>query len=79
MGKVSIAEAKARLSEIIDKAAHGEEIIITRRGTPVARVTAVATPRAPIDFHRVDAFRSSLKLDRKGSTALIRRMRDDRY
>jgi prevent-host-death family protein len=37
---VSITEAKARLSELIEEMANGtEEIIICRRGTPVARLT----------------------------------------
>ncbi len=37
---VSITEAKARLSELIDEVANGtEEIVICRRGTPVARRT----------------------------------------
>jgi antitoxin (DNA-binding transcriptional repressor) of toxin-antitoxin stability system len=29
------AEAKARLSELVDRAAAGERIVITKRGTPV--------------------------------------------
>jgi prevent-host-death family protein len=36
----NIAEAKAHLSELIDRAAAGEEIIIARAGEPVVRLIA---------------------------------------
>ena len=42
---VNIAEAKARLSELVDKAAQGEEILIARDHKPVARL--VSAGRAP--------------------------------
>lgn len=35
---VSIAEAKNRLTELIRLAEDGEEIVITRRGKPVAQI-----------------------------------------
>jgi prevent-host-death family protein len=38
MQKVQIAEAKAHLSALIDRVEAGEEIIIARRGKPVARL-----------------------------------------
>jgi prevent-host-death family protein len=34
----SVADAKNRLPSLIDKALAGEEVIITRRGTPVVEV-----------------------------------------
>lgn len=37
---ITIEEAKARLSELIQSLAPGEEIIITDGGRPVARLTA---------------------------------------
>ena len=41
MTTYSIREAKARLSEILRDLDHGEEVIITRRGRPCGRLTAV--------------------------------------
>jgi len=35
---VGIFEAKNRLSELVERAARGEEIVITRRGEQVARL-----------------------------------------
>ena len=43
MTTYSIREAKARLSEILRDLDHGEEVIITRRGRPCGRLTAVET------------------------------------
>jgi prevent-host-death family protein len=44
---VNIAEAKARLSELVEKAASGEEIVIARDHTPVARLVPVGRGRGP--------------------------------
>lgn len=38
MERVGTYDAKNRLSELLDKVARGEEIIITRNGKPVARL-----------------------------------------
>ncbi len=48
---VNIAEAKARLPELVERAAHGEDIVIARNGRPRARLVALA-PRAPRTFGR---------------------------
>jgi prevent-host-death family protein len=39
---LNIADAKARLSELVQRAASGEEIIIARNGLPQARLVALA-------------------------------------
>ena len=36
---LNICEAKAKLSEVVERVSRGEEVIITRIGHPVARVT----------------------------------------
>ena len=41
----NIHDAKTNLSRIIDRVEHGEEIIISRAGTPVAKLIPIA-PRA---------------------------------
>jgi len=45
MVKVNIFEAKAKLSEFLDRAAHGESIVICRHNKPVAELRAVAEAR----------------------------------
>jgi prevent-host-death family protein len=44
---VNIADAKARLSELVDKAAKGEEILIARDHKPLARLVPVERARGP--------------------------------
>ena len=44
---VNIAEAKARLSELVEKAASGEEILIARDHKPVARLVPIGPRRGP--------------------------------
>lgn len=39
--KVNIYEAKTRLSQLVDRAEAGEEIIIARGGRPAARLVAL--------------------------------------
>lgn len=45
---VGVHEAKTHLSRLLDDVAAGEEVVITRRGAPAARLVALATgaPRA---------------------------------
>jgi prevent-host-death family protein len=49
MKKISVTEANARLSELLDRAAAGEEIVVTRSGKPIARIAPLAT-REPRPF-----------------------------
>ncbi len=42
MRKVNIYEAKTRLSQLVDEAASGREVVIARAGRPVARLTRLA-------------------------------------
>jgi prevent-host-death family protein len=46
---VNIADAKAHLPELVDRAARGEEIVIARHGKPRARLVPLArrTRRVP--------------------------------
>ena len=39
MQEVSIAEMKGSLSSLLERAAEGEDIVITRRGQPIAMLT----------------------------------------
>lgn len=59
MYTVSVAEAKARLSELLNQVKAGEEIVITRRGRPVARLAAIQSSLKPIPLAELEAFRKS--------------------
>jgi prevent-host-death family protein len=51
MNMVTIEEAQAKLSELIDKLTPGEEVVITRNEQPIARLVGeprrVRKPRQP--------------------------------
>jgi prevent-host-death family protein len=38
--RIGAFEAKTHFSQLIDKAEHGEDFIITKRGRPVAKITS---------------------------------------
>ena len=71
---IGVYEAKTQLSRLIDRAADGEKIVITRNGVPVAELRALRneqlSPEAAVRAFR--AFRSKQsargKLRRAGET-----------
>jgi prevent-host-death family protein len=77
MDTVNLADAKARLSELIARAEAGEDICIARRGKPVARLTRVERPKQPIDFEAWRKLRESMPKQEESAEEFIRRMRDD--
>ena len=61
MEKVQLHEAKARLSELVDRAQSGEEVVISRHGRAVAKLVGYAPRggkrklgilRGKIKFHK---------------------------
>lgn len=62
---VNVAEAKNHLSRLLDQAAAGEEITITRRGKPVAVLVAAKPAPATEHTRRLIA---EIRATRKGTT-----------
>ena len=79
MRTVSVAQAKARLSEILTEVESGGEVVITRRHQPIARLSPMRGPREPIDFATMDALRARQPLSKVSSVDVIRKMRDEGY
>jgi prevent-host-death family protein len=80
MSAIALADAKAHLSELVDRVEAGESIDITRRGKPVARLTAVAKPRKRIDAALLHSVTATLPPQAQSAADLVRSMRDgDRY
>ncbi|MER8404321.1 MULTISPECIES: type II toxin-antitoxin system prevent-host-death family antitoxin [unclassified Mesorhizobium] len=80
MDAVNLADAKAHLSELVDRVEAGDSIDITRRGKPVARLTAVARPRKRIDAVVLQSLTATMPLQAQAAADLVRSMRDgDRY
>jgi len=80
MASHSVAEAKNHLSQLIDRAIGGEEVVITRHGTPVVTLKAVASKAGPVTDdeiewlrrHRVDG-----PMPKEDAGTLVSRMRDE--
>jgi prevent-host-death family protein len=50
METVNIYDAKTRLSQLVDKAAAGEDVVVSRNGKPLVRITQLADTKSVIKF-----------------------------
>ncbi len=80
MSTHSVAEAKNRLPELINRALKGETVVITRHGHPVVEIKPVAPPprrvtQADIDW--LEKHRIGTKMPMEDAATLVRRMRDE--
>lgn len=83
MSVYSVAEAKAKLSALIDEALSGQSVTITRHGHPVVELRAAVKPRSrprpmtEADFEWLARRRVGKKTPKEDAAALISRMRDE--
>jgi prevent-host-death family protein len=87
MSTYSVAEAKAKLSALIDEAIGGEPVTITRHGHPVVEVRAAArkqstaksrpASKVQADIDWLVKHRVGRKPAKESAAALISRMRDE--
>lgn len=64
---MAIYDAKSKLSALLDRACSGEEVVITRHGTPIARLVPMHAPTAPDRARAVRALNKRLNIDAGGS------------
>ena len=80
MDAIDLADAKAHLSELVDRVEAGDSIDITRCGKRVARLTAVARPRKRIDAALLQSLTETMSPQPQDAASLVRSIRDgDRY
>jgi len=48
--QVEMLEAKTELSELVDAAERGEEVVIARNGVPIAEIVVVSRKELPLGF-----------------------------
>ncbi|HEX3810166.1 MAG TPA: type II toxin-antitoxin system prevent-host-death family antitoxin [Rhizomicrobium sp.] len=80
MSQHSVAETKNSLSELIDRAEKGEEIIVTRHGKPVAKITGLKPAPKPITQEAIDwldKHRVKGKMPKEDAGTFVSRMRDE--
>ena len=77
MATVSLAQAKAHLSELLDKVEAGEDIVITRHGRPVAHLSAATKQKVAPDLESLRVLRERLPRRGESSADVLRQMRDE--
>lgn len=75
MISVALAEAKGRLSELVNLANAGEQVTITRRGKPVARIVANATPKRQLDLDALRRVAASMPYQEESAGEFLERVR----
>lgn len=51
--EVAVSEAKAQLTELVRRAEAGEEVILTRHGTPIVQLSPVRRRPSPDEVRRI--------------------------
>lgn len=74
---VSMREAKARLSELAERAAGGADIVIAKHGRPEARLVSVRRVRRPVDLKALQALVKRTPRQPEGGGRALRRLRDE--
>jgi prevent-host-death family protein len=80
MSHHSVAEAKNRLSELIDRALQGEGVVITRHGQPVVELKPVRPPARVMtvaDLDWIAARRVGRRHRSENAGELLQRLRDE--
>jgi prevent-host-death family protein len=77
MVTVNLVQAKAHLSELLDKVEAGEEVIITRHGRAVAHIHSISRPKHPLMLDDLAAFRATMPRLRRPAAESLREARDE--
>ena len=80
MSTHSVAEAKSRLPELIDRALKGEGVVITRHGRPVVELKPIPEPAravSPADLDWLAAHRIGRVSATDNAGTLVSEMRDE--
>lgn len=78
MGAYSIAEAKAHLSALVEQVVRGEQVTLTKRGKPVARIVPAGelAPKPKLDLVALRKFRAGLPFSKVNAAQIVRQMRE---
>jgi len=78
MLEINVKEVRVNLASILDRVEKGEEIVITRRGKRIARITNLSDESAPLES--LKQFRNTIRL--KGpslSQSIVNQRERERY
>ena len=71
--EINVREARRRLASLLDAVEAGDEVVITRRGKPAARLLPPEPP--PKQFPDLSEFRKSIKVRGESFHETLMRMR----
>lgn len=74
---VSLADAKAHFSELTERAAQGDTIVITKRGKPVAQVTRAEAARKPISLTLLRELTATMPYQTQSAAEFMAELRED--
>ncbi len=60
MKSAAVSRLKASLSEYLDRVKAGEDVIVTERGKPIARITSLSADSASMPSHMKELERAGL-------------------
>jgi prevent-host-death family protein len=77
MSDFTFAEAKAQLRDLVERAMRGEQVRITRRRKPVARIVGIGRHEPkPIDRDALKALTDAMPVQQEPTRSWIRSVRD---
>jgi len=76
MNSMTLAHAKAHLSELLNTVESGEEVLITRHGRPVARVVPASPAKHSMPLQQLADLRQQLPAWKGSSAHSLRELRD---
>ncbi len=76
MQAMSLAHAKAHLSELLNTVESGVEVVITRHGQPVARVLPATPAKQALPLQHLAGLRQQVPARQTSSAELLRELRD---
>lgn len=74
---VSLADAKAHFSELTERAAQGDTIVITKRGKPVVQVTRAEAARKPISLTLLRELTATMPYQTQSAAEFMAELRED--
>ena len=76
METTTVGEIQKNFAEVLRKIKSGEEIIVTKRGEPVAKITALGAKR---DIDWPDFFEECIEIKGKPLSEIVSEDREDRF
>jgi prevent-host-death family protein len=77
MSTMNFADAKAHLSEVMDRVEKGERIQITRRGKAIAEIVPMKKQVEPLSFEELETLACTMPIETQTAGEFVRAMRDD--